>query len=370
MFFISDHSSLSELHTGGLGFDPSVIGEHRSAEEMLSLRRSSYRIDTPFNLLFITCHPKEASAETITLQASPDQSVYFSFELPADVSLKLDLHCHDFLELLFVIEGNVYQNIEHSRHLYPAGSCCLMNRNIYHQEEYQGYQRLAFLQLSNSYLQSLLSQARYFSSEQTDPLTRFEDFLQGQGTGTLSAEKKYMDFIPLEDEAWIREHVHACFEKLLLELQSPSMGSTLRVNALVLTLMDLLFDEKHFRQTPISIGSQREKQIFDEVTAYLVRSHGRFHREELEKQLHYSGDYIYKIVHKYTGLSLFEYGMDFCMREAAELLTESDLTIEEIIRRLGFSNQTHFYKLFKEHHGESPAKYRRLHRKKPEAVLV
>ena len=61
-------------------------------------------------------------------------------------------------------------------------------------------------------------------------------------------------------------------------------------------------------------------------------------------------------------MNLFEYGMTFCMKEAARLLEETDLSVTAIAEALKFSNQGHFYKLFKQTYGMLPKEYRRVHK--------
>ena len=46
------------------------------------------------------------------------------------------------------------------------------------------------------------------------------------------------------------------------------------------------------------------------------------------------------------------------MSHVERLLTGSDLTISEIRERVGFHNETHFYRKFKEIYGRSPGELR------------
>ena len=56
-----------------------------------------------------------------------------------------NLHIHDYFELLIVLEGTITQMIEQKEYLYPAGSCCLINRSLYHMEDYTGPARVLFI---------------------------------------------------------------------------------------------------------------------------------------------------------------------------------------------------------------------------------
>ena len=57
-------------------------------------------------------------------------------------------------------------------------------------------------------------------------------------------------------------------------------------------------------------------------------------------------------------MSLFDYGMVFCMQAAGKRLAESKEAISEIAEDLGFSNRTHFYNIFKKHYGMTPKQFR------------
>jgi AraC-like DNA-binding protein len=59
------------------------------------------------------------------------------------------------------------------------------------------------------------------------------------------------------------------------------------------------------------------------------------------------------------GDSIFSYYQKFRMKEAARLLKEEKLSVSEVGYRLGFTNLSHFAKVFKEHIGIKPKEYSR-----------
>lgn len=63
--------------------------------------------------------------------------------------------------------------------------------------------------------------------------------------------------------------------------------------------------------------------MFEEITKYIKERNGRVSRQELTEAFHYSENYIYKVVRKYTGMGVFDYGMTFCLKEAARMLGET-----------------------------------------------
>ena len=66
-----------------------------------------------------------------------------------------------------------------------------------------------------------------------------------------------------------------------------------------------------------------------------------------------------RIVKKQTGKTILEYGQSIYLDEAKQMLAETDKSISAIIEELGFSNRSHFYRLFKQAYGETPLDYRK-----------
>ena len=60
------------------------------------------------------------------------------------------------------------------------------------------------------------------------------------------------------------------------------------------------------------------------------------------------------------GSSIFSYYQDFRMKEAAILLKSRKLSVSEVGYRLGFTNLSHFSRVFKDHLGVNPKLYSRL----------
>lgn len=321
-----------------------------------------YRMQAPFTLQFITYHPDNEEENLLFTSMSPDNIIYSSSS-HSEVRRYLagGMHQHDFYELLFVIDGTLYQNIENRRHLYIPGSCCLLNKNVRHTEEYSTDFRIIFFQFSEVFIREIFSalSMSYFQVEREHIQTQMEQFLQQNIAGSSQAEKNYIDFIPTHDAAWIVQNVHSIFEQIAQELLSPRFGSSASIMALFFKLFHLLDQPEYYRTIPVQIGTDAENRIFQRITQIMENSDGRTSRHELETKLHYSGDYLNKIVKKYTGLTIYDYGMTFCMKKAIFLLRHSDMTVTEISVSLGFSNRTHFYKTFQNTFAVTPAEWRK-----------
>jgi AraC-like DNA-binding protein len=59
------------------------------------------------------------------------------------------------------------------------------------------------------------------------------------------------------------------------------------------------------------------------------------------------------------GNTIFSYYQDFRIKEAARLLKEEKLSVSEVGYQLGFTNLSHFSRVFKDHIGAKPKQYSR-----------
>ena len=61
----------------------------------------------------------------------------------------------------------------------------------------------------------------------------------------------------------------------------------------------------------------------------------------------------------HCGVSLSEYIKEKRMAEAGRLLKDTDLSNEEIMNRIGYTDKKQFYSNFKEVYGQTPSSYRK-----------
>lgn len=329
---------------------------------LLRYSASYNNMEVPYSILFETFHPAEATGTFIYSVAAPNDSIYSVLDYNEAMPILKNrmLHQHSYYELLYVLEGELYQIIESRRHIYPTGSCCLLNLNVRHTEEFSTNFRAIFLELSQDFLLDLFSkdQALYFEEEQHREDSRIQAFFEHYTDSDTENEKAYIDFIPRNGTAETQETMHKIFSKIYETTISPNAGSTFIIKYLVLQLFSMLEKDEYYQTTPIQLGTEAEALLFNQISKIMARTNGRTTRSQLEQQLNYSGDYLNKIVKKYTGLSIFNYGMSFCMREATRMLLHSSDSIAQIAAALGFKNRAHFYKIFGKTYGMTPKEYR------------
>lgn len=68
--------------------------------------------------------------------------------------------------------------------------------------------------------------------------------------------------------------------------------------------------------------------------------------------------YLGKLFREQTSLSIAEYITEVRMNEAARLLRETRLTIDDLLEKIGWENKKHFFTLFRKRFGSTPTEYR------------
>lgn len=317
-----------------------------------------FEMKFPFMVQLATSRPTEPECCYRFSMFAPDyqMSVNFGREILAETQALHQLNC---VKLMYVLEGTVYQLVEGKKILYTPGSCCLLNRDIRHAEEFSTEYQVIFLNFSDSSINQLRNFESSFLFEQEKTQKNiFTKYLFDSIDVRKEKEKKYIDFIPVLYEDSQKKKMHDIFEQMTMALLQPQYGSTYQIQYLLYQLISILSTEHNYHSASVCPASGMDSLIFTRINQMLYDSNGRISRSELEEKLNYSGSYINRIVKKFTGMSLFQYSMSFCLTAAADMLKNTEENISEIIETLHFTNQTHFYNLFKNKYGMSPKEYR------------
>ena len=80
---------------------------------------------------------------------------------------------------------------------------------------------------------------------------------------------------------------------------------------------------------------------------------------DLAEELHFSPGYLSVRIKQQIGMNFSEYLLHVRMREARRLLVQTDEKIAEIARKVGYTDQFYFSRLFKRATGRTPSEYRR-----------
>ena len=108
----------------------------------------------------------------------------------------------------------------------------------------------------------------------------------------------------------------------------------------------------------VQLDAVPSNNLFEETLRYINEKKKKVTRQKLADVLHYNGNYINQVFLKHTNQTISEYSKNVCLREGANLLLNSGISISEIIKQLGYENRTSFYSQFKKRYGVTPLQYR------------
>ena len=81
--------------------------------------------------------------------------------------------------------------------------------------------------------------------------------------------------------------------------------------------------------------------------------------EYIAEKVYLSPKYISRIFKEETGSTVTQFTNDCRLNKAAKLLLESGISLEELIKEVGYSSTNYFIKKFKEKYSVTPTQYRR-----------
>lgn len=91
---------------------------------------------------------------------------------------------------------------------------------------------------------------------------------------------------------------------------------------------------------------------------YIQTHYAEVTLSDLSKVFHYKPAYISQVIRRETGQTFSQLKQAMRLQRAAELLTATDRSIRDIAAELGFSDQSHFTRLFHTVYNCTPKAYR------------
>lgn len=327
-----------------------------------------YDLDSPFVITLETCREKDDMYSIYQFSENHYHPMHLNLSHFKNIEDRPQ-HQHSCIEFMYVVSGSVTNHIENQIYTYEAGQCCIMNKNIRHCEEFMGDFQVVFFMLRDDFIQDLLNDYYSINSLRPNLATELKasslifQLLEDNQSDSCKFEKIYLDCFPMISSDDILETLSKLFNFVIMEAINWDYGSLLFIKGAFARLLQMLSDPKLFSIERIHSNAQGQEYLFSKIVHIMKSSHGRCTRDELEAHLHYNGEYLNRIVKKQTGKTILEYGQSIYLEEARKLLIDTDQSISYIIESLGFSNRSHFYKLFKKIYGETPQDYRKHYKK-------
>ena len=256
------------------------------------------------------------------------------------------MHSHDYCEIKFVLQGGAGLIACGRSFRLEEGDLYIIAPNCPHQTLVFDHDTLIVnVEFSPDAMEALFP--RLFHTPNA-----ISGFLRGHSSGG-SMERQIMRFPQISDPL-VAERI---VEALYAERNSARSPFALSLCESYVEQVFLLLLDRQPDVYKMDISQSRMEDI-SEILTYIYKHLADIRFSDLARTFHYSESYLSGYIKKYTGHSFQSIVRTYRLDEAARLLTATDHPIEQIMRMTGYSAKTHFYQVFRERFGKTPAEYR------------
>lgn len=231
-------------------------------------------------------------------------------------------HTHPYAELFYVVGGQGHIQVDQELHPIAAGQLVILGPNVMHTEVSRNASPLEYVVLGIEGLELAVREG---------------------------AESRFRILDHLEP-------VTACLGNILRETRDGLPGSDTICQAYTEILVTQLM-----RSTDIGLGAPTASNSQCVAVRRYIDAHFKesLTLEELAKLAHINKYYLAHSFKEAYGVSPIRYQLERRIEEGCYLLRQTDLSLAQISRILGFSSSSYFSQAFRTAKGQSPSEYRK-----------
>lgn len=255
-------------------------------------------------------------------------------------------HIHSVIELNYIYRGSMTQIINGSEITLHEGDVCILDRNTTHE----------ILPLSEEDIVITIDmRKKYFTASFLSRLStqglvsRFlvEALLESQN------KHQYLIFYHHPDI-----DIHIIIQQLLCEYYDSMICSDEVMDAYMIILFSQLL--RMYQKHPYSAASNNEdNEMLLLILRYMESNYRTVTLNSVAEMFGFHPNYLSAYIKKHTGKSFKDLIITQRMLQAGFFLKNTNATIADIARQVGYENQGFFYKKFQEYYQMSPVEYRK-----------
>lgn len=254
-------------------------------------------------------------------------------------------HTHSFFEIVYILEGRCTNNISNISIEMKKGDVCILSPGTIHSLS---------VFTDNCVVINLLVRSTTFEKSFFGIL-KSNDILSSFFSHALYSTnaESYLLFTKQDDIPTINSVIEMYNE----------FNNNLRYSDRMLTSMMSSFFIRLLRTSanniivPTAAGNNNDRNIIF-ILNHITTNYTSITLRDLSLKYNYSERQMTRILKEYTGKTFINIIQDIKLQKACELLKNPNISINKIIDSVGYSNSTHFYKLFKKVHGITPIAFR------------
>lgn len=255
-------------------------------------------------------------------------------------------HKHDYIEIIYMCSGQTVHLVNDStRIVLEQGELLFFNQHAFHAIEPAGENDIAI---------NFMVLPEFFDVAFT--MLEGENELRNFIIGSLVQENGKSDYLHFRvaDVLPVQNLVENMIWSLLME---PGYDRNINQTTMGLLFLHLMnYTEKIVRHNE----AQKDSMAVMTALRYIEDNYRVASLTGLAGEMEFPVYHLSRLIKQQTGSTFKELLQRKRLHKAAQLLTETKLSISDIIRYVGYDNASYFFRIFKNRYASSPREYRRL----------
>jgi len=255
-------------------------------------------------------------------------------------------HWHNSFELIEVVEGKFYCNVDGSEFLINKGNICIINRGRLHHIYTEDYNA------SMCRKKTIIFNPDYFIKDQNI----YEKYI------LPLLEKDAFAHIQFNIKKGIGLDINTLMKEIeALEDEKP-IGYELEEYSLIYKVIRYLYLAYQSSKQSIHTTYDANVQIQRNMTSFIHEHfNSKIGLEDIAEAGKVSKSTCIRLFHKYTGKSPIDFLNNYRLQMSAEKLVTTSEQITEIAYACGFGQPSYFNRLFLKEYNMTPNQYRKQH---------
>ena len=264
------------------------------------------------------------------------------------------IHKHDFFEIAYIAKGRGLHILGDKQIEVVEGDYFIINTGVSH-----GYKELEELTIYNCIFLANFLDASMLGIDDFHNILDHYLF-------------KHLVISDISQITNCKFHANDTIHNLFIEMyQEYTQKNNGYIQILTTDILKLLILTLRNNNTYNLLLPNQQNVSYDQVIRYITENYEKpLTIKSLANRIYVSPEHFCRTFKKYTGISVWDFIKKVRIDKAQTLLLNTNLSICKVAEAVGYYDEKHFSKLFKEKLGISPSKYRKFNGSPPRVEQI